>query len=94
MIDGTTDMDEDAAALLAILNEWISPAIYSKRVAHLSGTLTGGLNGGYRLTTKTVKKDNSVDTLTGNAGLDWYFAKLANPHKDTITDQAIGEIVS
>ncbi|QDU30673.1 Bifunctional hemolysin/adenylate cyclase precursor [Anatilimnocola aggregata] len=94
LIDGTTSYDSNAAALLALLNEWNSAGDYATRVANLNGTLTGGLNGTYRLTSTTVKKDTSVDVLTGNAGLDWYFAKLAAPYKDSLTDQTVGEIAN
>jgi hypothetical protein len=35
----------------------------------------------------TVFDDNATDTLTGNAGLDWFFANLGPAGTlDTITD--------
>jgi Ca2+-binding RTX toxin-like protein len=94
LIEGTTLYDANAAALLAILNEWASPASYATRVAHLKGTLGGGLNGANKLTSSTVRTDTSIDTLTGRGGVDWYFAKLANPYADVITDRASGEVVN
>ena len=33
-----------------------------------------GLNGSDRLTAATVFDDGAVDTMTGDAGLDWFFA--------------------
>ena len=33
-----------------------------------------------------IMDDASTDTLTGSAGLDWFFAKLTAPAADTITD--------
>ena len=52
--------------------QWHSANSYANRVAHLSGTLSGGLNGSTLRTSTTVKEDASVDALTGGTGKDWY----------------------
>jgi Ca2+-binding RTX toxin-like protein len=94
LIDGTTTFETNTAALLAVLNEWNSSASYATRVAHLKGTVPGGLNGTWRLNSTTVKKDTSVDTLTGNTGLDFFFANLGTPGKDVLTDLFAEETVN
>jgi Ca2+-binding RTX toxin-like protein len=65
-------LEEDAIALAALRNEWISASSFDDRVAHLLGTLEGGVDDGFTLTPSTVKEDSSRDTLNGGNGRDWY----------------------
>src|SRR5262249_20629850 len=45
LIGGTTSFDNNAAALAAVLAEWSrTDADYTTRIAHLMGTMSGGLN--------------------------------------------------
>ena len=79
----------NATALIALGSEWTSASSYASRMAHLRGTLAGGANGSYKLTSATVKEDSAKDTLKGNAGKDWYLrnglgATVAN--RDAVTD--------
>jgi uncharacterized membrane protein len=90
LISGQTAHDANAAALAAILAEWNSASSYADRVAHLTGT-TGGLNQGKNLNGTNVLHDTAVDILFGEQGTDLFFAKLANPAKDTLSDKAAGE---
>ena len=81
--------EANATALIALRSEWTSASSYSNRVAHLRGTLAGGFNGSYKLTSATVKEDNAKDTLKGSSGKDWYLrnrlgATVAN--RDAVTD--------
>ncbi len=78
LIAGSTAFDNLDAALALILAEWTSGNTYAQRVANLTdGTGTANpLNGGVFLNLATVFDDGSLDTLTGNAGLDWFFADL------------------
>jgi Ca2+-binding RTX toxin-like protein len=81
--------EANATALIALRSEWTSASSYADRVAHLRGTLAGGLNGSYKLTSATVKEDNAKDTLKGSSGKDWYLrnrlgATVAN--RDAVTD--------
>lgn len=92
LIDGTTVHDGNAAALDAILAEWASANSYQDRIANLRGA-GGGLNGDFQLEGANTTSDAFVDTLTGNAGLDWYFATLTSPNKDTVTGLAADEVV-
>jgi hypothetical protein len=73
-----------------LLAEWASASSYADRVAHLTGT-AGGLNGSTHLGGNNVIHDTAVDILLGAAGDDLFFAKLANPFKDTLSDKTGGE---
>ena len=91
LIGGTTSYDNNAAALAAILAEWSRTDIdYATRIAHLTGSTSGGLNGGYLLNTSTVHGDGMVNNLYGGAGMDWYFAGIA----DVLFNRASGEVVT
>jgi Ca2+-binding RTX toxin-like protein len=72
---------------MAIFAEWQRTDLsYSQRITDLR---TGkGLSSPYRLVLgSTVSNNGGADTLTGGAGLDWFFANQG-PHGviDTITD--------
>lgn len=79
LIAGTTWFDAWDAALCAIMDEWTSNRDYASRVANLSGTGSDPrLNLDYFLTAtgpdQTVFDDGATDSLTGSAGVDWFFA--------------------
>jgi Ca2+-binding RTX toxin-like protein len=99
LIGGTTDHDSNLAALNAVMAEWgRTDADYTTRVNHLNGTLSGGLNGSTLLKAGTgggtVHDDAAIDTLFGEGGADWFFALLSGTNKDTVKDQATGEMVT
>ena len=95
LIGGRTSYDANQTALLAVMKEWgRTDADYSTRVKHLNGTLSGGLNGSYFLKTTTVREDNAIDSLYGEAGLDWFFARKSGKIKDKINDPSTGEVVT
>jgi hypothetical protein len=89
LIGGTTTLDTNRAALLAILREWQRTDLsYSQRIGHLRHG--GGYNGSATLVWgTTVLDDQSPDVLTGGLGLDWFFANLALG-QDMITDRNNG----
>jgi hypothetical protein len=88
LIGGYTDYDGNNAALMAVFAEWQrTDETYSQRISNIRGTTSGGLNASYDLNSTTVHDDGAVDTLTGNAGLDWFFATSI----DKITDLQSGE---
>jgi Ca2+-binding RTX toxin-like protein len=96
LIAGTTSYDSNLAALCALQREWgRSDASYTTRVNHLRGG-AGGFNGAYILTTATVFDDGVSDTLYGEAGSDWFFARITGngPKKDLVKDQASGEVLT
>jgi Ca2+-binding RTX toxin-like protein len=75
LIGGTTAYDANTVALLAIMKEWKRATVsYADRIAHIRGTMGGGLNGPYFFNSSTVSDDGVADTLTGGAGLDWFWA--------------------
>jgi len=98
LIGGYTVYDANLTALCAIMKEWSrTDANYNTRVNHLSGSLGGGLNGSYFLTAKTVKTvydDAAIDSLFGEAGLDWFFARKSGTYKDKVNDLSTGEVVT
>lgn len=96
LIGGYTDYDANVQALLAVMKEWgRTDADYNTRIKHLQGSLSGGLNGAYRLTATTVHDDNTVDSLYGDAGMDWFIVGgKAKPKRDKVIDQASGEVIT
>ncbi len=71
LIGGSTVWDANDAALCAIMDEWSrTDADYGTRIADLRAA---GL-----LTSTTVLDDGAVDTLTGGAGMDWFWAGVAD----------------
>ena len=83
LVAGTTDHDDDDAALCAIMAQWSSSADYNIRVAAISALLNSA----------TVHDDGAEDTLTGAAGLDLFFANLSGGSVlDKITDNHDAEL--
>jgi Ca2+-binding RTX toxin-like protein len=75
LIGGTTAYDANTTALLAIMKEWKQRSVsYADRIAYIRGTKSGGLNGNFFFSSSTVSDDGVADTLTGGAGLDWFWA--------------------
>jgi Ca2+-binding RTX toxin-like protein len=105
LIAGLTAFDGDLTALQAIADEWNSADSYANRVAHLRGTLAGGLNGTVFLKgddelggvgSHTVFDDGAVDRLTGASGMDWFLTNTvadSSALRDIITDHRGGELV-
>ena len=77
----------DRSTLAAVMAEWgRTDQTYAQRVNHLQ-TGSGGLNGSHVLVPGlTVTDDNVEDKLTGDSGLDWFFANADGVVKDKITD--------
>jgi Ca2+-binding RTX toxin-like protein len=77
LIGGTTDYDNNAAALAAVLAEWDrTDADYATRIAHIYGSMSGGLNGSVFLNPNTVHADGKTNYLFGGPGIDWYFVGM------------------
>jgi len=91
LIGGTIAYDNNAAALAAILAEWGRTDIdYATRIAHLTGSMSGGINGNYLLNTSTVHGTNLADSLYGGNGMDWFFAGMM----DVLFNKTTGEVVT
>jgi hypothetical protein len=77
LIAGTTTFDANEAALMTLLKEWQrTDKTYAERISDLR---TGaGFAAGHKLIRGTTVLDNDTAsaTLTGGAGLDWFFANL------------------
>ena len=74
LIGGTTDFDTDTSALTALRAEWAATTPVLSRIDHLSGAVSGGLNGGNLLIRgSTVHDDSVVDTFTNSFADDWLF---------------------
>ena len=93
LIAGTTTFSNNLAVLDALFGYWLGGDDFATRVTNLRA---GSVAGVPALNATSVKDDTSVDTLTGGAGLDWFFAKLSGPAADTITDldTAGGEVTN
>ena len=95
LIGGSTSYDTNTAALAAILAEWDNTAAetYQQRINHITGAVSGGLNGSYDLNSSTVHHASSAVTLVGGTGtaFDWFFALQP---RDTILHYQTGEQVS
>jgi autotransporter-associated beta strand protein/parallel beta-helix repeat protein len=99
LIGGTTDYDLTSTAMTydlkiqaleAIMSEWgRTDADYATRVAHLSGTISGGLNGSAFLNISTVHSNHVADTLFGapSPALDWFFADISDLVKNSHTGE-------
>jgi hypothetical protein len=95
LIAGTTIYDTNLAALVAMRNEWArTDADYLTRLAHLTGSQSGGLNGGYLLNGQTVTSSGVGDDLYGGPGLDWFFAATGGANPDRLHNLKAGEIVT
>jgi hypothetical protein len=92
LIAGFTTYDDNEAALLALLTEWVSKTDYATRVGILR---SGSTPLGARLKAgETVNNDSERDTMQGGAGIDWFFADLGDaPENDVIQHAADDEFV-
>ena len=88
LIGGTTNHDASAAALAAILSEWVSTRSYAARVANIR--TGGGRAGGFAFNSGTVHDDSARDVLSGDAHQDWFFAGIG----DVLTDKKANERVN
>jgi Ca2+-binding RTX toxin-like protein len=80
VIGGSTAHDIDEATLKGILATWAQDSPYRRRINQLSTLLNPD----------TVTDDGVLNTLTGGAGMDWFFVNAI----DLITDHENGEIVT
>ena len=95
LIGGTTVYDSNVAALTAVLAEWGRTDLsYQDRIAHLMGTISGGLNGAYLLNATTVHDDTAADQLSGGPGQDWYLDLADGTAADILVHRKHDEIVT
>ena len=75
LVRGATNFDANAAALIALLDEWKDPTDITTRINHLTGTTPGGKNGRYFLDAGTVQPHDPNDDARGANGLDWDYPR-------------------
>ncbi|MEJ7595030.1 MAG: M10 family metallopeptidase C-terminal domain-containing protein, partial [Planctomycetaceae bacterium] len=88
LIAGRTTSDRNVANLISLQTAWISAATYAERVATLRAG-TGTPVASLKAEINVLDDAGADDTLTGNAGEDWYFRAI----DDVITDLVSGEDV-
>ena len=88
LIAGDTTFNTNTAWLNDIRTEWTSVVIYATRVANIRSGV-GASNASLKATVNVLNDAGEVDSLTGNAGDDWYFKAL----DDVITDLLGSELV-
>jgi uncharacterized delta-60 repeat protein len=95
LVGGYTAHDGDLLALRKISDEWGSTRAYAARVSNLRGDTTGGLNGSVLLRADVTSWDDLVtDTLSGEAGRDWFFANTdRGGARDRIVDATSTEFI-
>lgn len=95
IIAGFTSLDANPAGLEALAAEWTrTDQTYAQRLDHLTGKVaTGGNNGTFFLKADTLVLDSDIDTITGGAGQDAYFAHTKTSVKDKLKDKATDEKV-
>jgi Ca2+-binding RTX toxin-like protein len=90
-IAGHTAYDDNLQVLRLILAEWVrTDETYAQKLAHIRGSVSGGLNGSAHFNASTVTKRQAGDILFGGAGLDWFCVA----HRSEIKDLQPGEQVN
>jgi Ca2+-binding RTX toxin-like protein len=82
LIGGYTSHDNNLQALLQILEVWSSNASYVERIQILQAATSRN----QLIADLTVHDDDAVDSLTGAAGSDWFFANVDTGAPDNVTD--------
>ena len=93
MIAGGYLYENDAGVMRGMRSEWALQIPYQTRIDHLTGTMSGGLNGGFLVKSSTVVADSAADTLTGGLGTDWFVANTTTA-PDTINDKDTSETLT
>jgi Ca2+-binding RTX toxin-like protein len=71
LIGATYAHSDDLDLALAVLAVWKSSASYDDRVSSLR---TGGVDALFALNSTTILDDSAADKLSGNQGVDWFWA--------------------
>jgi Ca2+-binding RTX toxin-like protein len=90
LVGGYSAHDGNAVALRLISDEWRSTRSYNTRVNNIRGTVLTNdrANGTTHMTANvTTWDDDAVDTLSGDAGRDWFFFNAdTQTSKDKVVD--------
>jgi Ca2+-binding RTX toxin-like protein len=85
LIGGVLSHEADTLAMLQVVTEWSSSRTYAQRTARLAA----GTDGLPRLDATTVLDDGAADTLTGGAGVDWFFSMGGDVLTDRLTTERV-----
>ena len=98
LIAGYTSLDNNRAALEAILREWTSNRSFTDRRNNIIGVTSTGLNGTSWLKPsglgRSVFDDDAVDYLWGGEGRDWFLLNMnsaENSRRDQLIDFRNGD---
>jgi len=93
LASGKTSFDGNLAVLETLFDYWSGGDDFATRASALKA---GSIAGVPAIDATTIFDDKAANSLTGGAGLDWFFAKLAGVPRDAITDldQASGEQIN
>ncbi|HVX59780.1 MAG TPA: Ig-like domain-containing protein [Pirellulales bacterium] len=95
LIGCTTDYDGDLAALNALMAEWSRADLdYQARIDHLTGAVSGGLNGSVLLNDSAVYDDAAVDRLYGAGGQDWFVYDASGASADVLIHKQHREVAT
>ena len=81
----------DDVPLNPIMDEWTRSDIdQATKIAHLTGSEPGGLNKGFLLDINQVDEADQADSLTGEAGQDWFLTEFLAHIQDAEEGEPIG----
>lgn len=93
LIGGGTIHDGNQTALGLIFNEWNRTNLgYTGRITNLRNG--GGLNGTTKINAASIINDNTIDTMVGGIGSDWFWAQTGGVLPDILFDRVLSELVN
>ena len=93
LIGGSTIHDGNQTALGLIFNEWNRTNLgYTGRITNLRNG--GGLNGTTKINAASIINDNTIDTMVGGIGSDWFWAQTGGVLPDILFDRVLSELVN
>ena len=93
LIGGSTIHDGNQTALGLIFNEWNRTNLgYTGRITNLRNG--GGLNGTTKINAASIINDNTIDTMVGGIGSDWFWAQTGGVLPDILVDRVLSELVN
>lgn len=93
LIGGSTIHDGNQTALGLIFNEWNRTNLgYTGRITNLRNG--GGLNGTTKINAASIINDNTIDTMVGGIGSDWFWAQTGGVLPDVLVDRVLSELVN
>jgi hypothetical protein len=85
LISGSLISSGDLAGLNALRQAWSGTGTFAARQALLIGGVVHPAGGTISLKASEIISDGLLDTLSGDAGIDWFFASTAEKEKPKVT---------